>query len=429
MTPRPRDPPLALRTRRGPPSGVGTLPAVNDRLKGVRRVRDSLAEFIAGEAASGVVLVGAVVVGLAWFNLAQDSYVDVWQRPASLDVAFVHVHKDVAGWVESGLMTLFFLVVGLELKRELTVGELRDRRVAAVPIYAALGGMVAPAVIYLAITAGTDATRGWGIPVATDIALVLGILALLGSRVPPALKLFMLTLAVVDDLLGIGAIAIFYTDDLAPIWVAGAAVAVAVGIALLRRLPSGWVFGLVGVVAWYCTYRSGVKAPIAGAAIGLALPSGPIRGRELAAELEHRLVPWSAFLVVPLFGLASAAVDVSPTGLSRAYSERTTWAIIIAAVAGKLIGIVVATRFAVRGGWRTIPEGITGTQLTGVALLGGVGFSVALFVSGAAFATTPEYAEAARAGILTAAIIAAATGSLILTLSPHGRRGTDTPVP
>ena len=427
MTPRWWDPPLAGRSRRLGPAGLGTLATVDDRPKGARRVRDSLAEFIAGEAASGVVLVGAVVAGLLWFNLAEGSYADVWHRAAFVDIAFVHVHKDIAGWVESGLMTLFFLVVGLELKRELTIGELRDRRVAAVPIYAALGGMVVPAVIYLALTAGTDATRGWGIPVATDIALVLGILALLGSRVPPALKLFMLTLAVVDDLLGIGAIAVVYTDDLAPIWVVGAVAVIGVGTALVRRFPRGSLFGAVAIVAWYCTYRSGVKAPIAGAAVALALPSGEIRGRELAAELEHRLVPWSAFLVVPLFGLASAAVDVSPTGLSRAYSERTTWAIVVAAVVGKLVGIVVATRFAVRGGWRTIPDGITGTQLTGAALLGGVGFSVALFVSGAAFAARPEFTEAARAGILTAAVVAAASGSLILTLSPHGRRGTDTP--
>jgi NhaA family Na+:H+ antiporter len=384
-------------------------------------VRAAVQEFVAEEAASGVVLLLALGVGLLWFNLARDSYVDVWERAASFDFGPIEVDKTVAGWVDSGLMTIFFFVVGMELKRELVTGELRDRDVAMLPIIAAIGGMVAPACIYLATSAGTGATRGWGVPVATDIALVLALLAVLRDRVSGGLKLFMLTLAVVDDLLGIAAIALFYTDDLELSWLALGAIALFGGAAAVRWRPSGWIVAVGLLVHWYCTYRSGVKAPLAGAALGMLMPAKRVRGRDLLDDLETRLHPWSAFLVVPLFGVTSASVDLSITGLADAYDDRVTWAIVAGTIAGKVIGIGGAALLAMRLTNHRLPEGVTTRELAGGAVLGAVGFSVALFIANAAFAASPEHLADARVGILTAGVLAAAAGVTILTLSPHRR--------
>ncbi len=393
-----------------------------------KKVRTYIQDFLFEEAASGAILVGAVVLGMVWFNLAEASYLDVWARSAYLDIGPISVHKDVAGWVESGLMALFFFVVGLELKRELVVGELRDRAVAIVPITAAIGGMAVPAILYLAVAAGTGATDGWGIPVATDIALVLGLLALLGSRVSTGLKLFMLTLAIVDDLLGIAAIALFYTDDLSMSWLLGAGVALAAGSWGIRRLPRGWVVAIVGVVVWYFVYKSGVKPALAGAAIGLILPAGLVCGRPLLTDLEDRVHPWSAFVALPLFGVTSAAIDVSPSGLADAFGDRVTWAVVVSAVVGKLVGIVGAT-FAIVAVGRRLPEGMGRRDVWAAGALGGVGFSVALFIASAAFGGSSQFLAQARIGVLVAGMLAATLGVGIITFSSRGRRVTPTDGP
>ena len=385
-----------------------------------KKVRTYIQDFFFEEAASGAILVGAVVLGMLWFNVAESSYLDVWARSADLDVGPISVHKDVAGWVESGLMAIFFFVVGLELKRELVVGELRDPSVAVVPITAAIGGMAVPAVVYLIVGAGSGAADGWGIPVATDIALVLGLLALLGSRVSTGLKLFILTLAIVDDLLGIAAIALFYTDDLALTWLLGAGVALAAGSWGIRALPRGWVVAVVGVVVWYFVYKSGVKPALAGAAVGLCLPAGPVCGRQLLTDLEDRVHPWSAFVALPLFGVTSAAIDVSPSGLGDAFGDRVTWAVVVGAVVGKLVGIVGAT-FAIVAAGRRLPDGMVRRDVWAAGALGGVGFSVALFITSAAFSRQPEFLASARVGVLTAGVVAATIGTAIITFSSRGR--------
>ena len=339
-----------------------------------RKVRTYIQDFLFEEAASGAILVGAVVVGMLWFNVAESSYVDVWARSAALDLGPISVHKNVAGWVESGLMAIFFFVVGLELKRELVVGELRDRAVAIVPITAAVGGMAVPAVVFL----------------------------------------------IVDDLLGIAAIAIFYTDDLALNWLFGAGVALAAGSWGIRASPRGWVVAGVGVVVWYFVYKAGVKSALAGAAVGLCLPAGPVCGRQLLTDLEDRVHPWSAFVALPLFGITSAAIDVSPSGLGDAFGDRVTWAVIVGAVVGKLVGIVGAT-FAIVAAGRRLPEGMGRRDVWAAGALGGVGFSVALFIASAAFSTRPELLASARVGVLVAGVVAAAIGTAIITLSSRGR--------
>jgi NhaA family Na+:H+ antiporter len=379
-------------------------------------------DFIAAEAASGVVLVVALMFGLTWFNIDSGSYGDVWGASVALDFGPVEVHKSVSGWVESGLMAVFFFVIGLELKREIVVGELRDPKVAAVPILAAVGGMVVPAVIYFLVSAGTGASRGWGVPVATDIALVLGLLALLGSHASSGLKVFMLAVAIVDDLLGIAAIALFYTDDLRLEWLAGSLVLLGVTASLIRVLPRGWCLALGGATVWYCTYRSGVKAALAGAAIGLVVPATAYRGRDFLNELEHRVHPWSAFVVLPLFGITSASISVAPTAVADALTSRVTWAVIAGAVAGKFVGITATTLVLARGSLR-LPGELSRSEVVAGSLLGGVGFSVALFIASAAFGADPSDRLAhARMGVLFAGVIAAALGAAILTLSSRGRR-------
>ena len=393
-----------------------------------KKVRSYIQDFLFEEAASGAILVGAVALGMLWFNVAESSYLDVWARAADFDLGPIEVHKDVAGWVESGLMAIFFFVVGLELKRELVVGELRDPAVAIVPITAAVGGMAVPALVYLGVAAGTGAADGWGIPVATDIALVLGLLALLGSRVSTGLKLFMLTLAIVDDLLGILAIALFYTDDLELTWLLGASVALAAGSWGVRALPRGWVVAIVGVVVWYFVYKSGVKPALAGAAVGLSLPAGPVCGRQLLTDLEERVHPWSAFVALPLFGITSAAIDLSPSGLGDAFGDRVTWAVMIGAVVGKLVGIAGAT-YAIVATGRRLPEGMTRRHVWAAGALGGVGFSVALFIASAAFGSAPTFLAHARVGVLGAGIVAATLGVGILTFSSPRGRGASTEGP
>jgi Na+:H+ antiporter, NhaA family len=305
---------------------------------------------------------------------------------------------------------------------------LRDPKIAIVPIAAAIGGMALPAFVYLVASRGTGASDGWGIPVATDIALVLGLLALLGSRVSSGLKLFMLTLAIVDDLLGIGAIAIFYTDDLAPKWLLAAAAVILASAFAVRRIPHGAVILLGGIMAWYCTYESGVKPALAGAALGMMVPAGDVKGTALLTGLEHRVHPWSAFVVLPLFGLTAAPVDLSASGLSDALGSRVTWSIVAGAVIGKLIGITGATLLVVGLGQR-LPAGMSRRDAWAAGALGGVGFSVALFIASAAFGAAPKFLAHARIGVLGAGIIAATLGVGVLTFSSPGRRGASTEVP
>jgi len=352
------------------------------RSPAVRRVVDPLRDFLHAEAAGGIVLVIAAVAAVIWANSAfAQSYVTFWSRELSLGFGSLQVTEDLQHWVNDALMAIFFFVVGLEIKRELVEGELRDRRAAALPAIAAVGGVLIPALIFVAITSG-PAQQGWGIPMATDIAFAIGILALLGSKVPAGAKLLLLTLAIVDDIIAISVIAIFYTDTVSFAWLAGAAAGLVVVVVMARLgVTAISPYVLVGSAVWLCTLESGVHATIAGVALGLLTPAGVVGKRNVLDTLEHRLHPWSAFLIVPLFALANAGVDFSGGLLSRALQDSLTWAVTLGLVVGKIAGICLAVWICVRTGIGRLPAGVTRWHVAGASALAGIGFTVSLFIA------------------------------------------------
>lgn len=368
------------------------------------RALGALADFLRNESAGGIVLVAVVVVALLWANSPADSsYID-----------FTHGHgwAELHTWVNEGLMTIFFLVVGLEIKRELVLGELREPRSAALPAIAAIGGMVVPALVYFALTAGTPTAHGWGIPMATDIAMAVGITALLGSRVPAPLKLFLLALAIVDDLGAIVVIAIFYSDSVAPGALLGAFVLVGALIALrLAKVHTLWPYVVLSMGIWWALFEAGVHPTLAGVCLAFVLPAARLE------RAEQALHPISSFLIVPAFALVNAGVSlgVGPT--------RTSWAVVAGLVLGKPLGVIGACALAVRMRLATRPPGTTWRQLVGVASLAGIGFTVSIFVSQLAFAggtSGPAInldTDAAKLGVLVGSVLAACIGAALLVTS------------
>jgi Na+:H+ antiporter, NhaA family len=421
------------------------------------RLPTPLREYLRNEAAGGVVLMVAAALALGWANSPwRAAYDAMWATPLAIQLGHFGIEGDLRRWVDDGLMTLFFLVVGLEIKRELVAGELRTWRRAALPVVAAAGGMAVPAAIYAAANAGGPGAAGWGVPMATDIAFALGVLALLGSRVPAALKVFLLTLAVVDDLGSIAVVALFYSRG-----VDLAALAVAVGllvlVAVLVRAGVWWLplhVGL-GLALWLALWHSGVSPALAGVAMGLFTPARPTappevardvggalagelaadprppRLREmlreargtvpLAERLAHDLHPVSAFVVVPLFALANAGVSLEPGGLAGLGAGAVLSGVLAGRVVGKLAGITAATWLAVRLGLADRPEGTTWPQLAGVATVGGIGFTVPLFVADLAF-PDGSFQAPVKLGLLLASVVAGAAGALVLVLAARRRQ-------
>jgi NhaA family Na+:H+ antiporter len=311
--------------------------------------------------------------------------------------------------INDGLMALFFFVLGLEIRRELTDGQLATARAAAVPALGALGGMVLPALIYLAVNRGGPGVDGWGIPTATDVAFSLGVLALLARRVPPGLKVLLLGLAIVDDIGAIVVIAVFYAHHVALGWLAVAGLGLAV-VALVRR-PRLWSLPLylaLGVGVWFATLQSGVHATIAGVALGLLAPTTPV-----AERLEDALHPWTSYAIVPLFALANAGVRVTGGRLGDALTSRVTLGVAAGLVVGKLVGVAGAITLGTRLGLGELPPGVGRGHVVGVAALAGIGFTVSLFITGLAF-DTARLADQAKIGILAASVIAALVGAAIL---------------
>jgi NhaA family Na+:H+ antiporter len=414
--------------------------------RAIRPLRD----FLATESAGGVVLVGAAVLALVWANSPwQDSYFDLWATELTVGIGSRSLSMDLQHWVNDGLMTLFFFVVGLEIKRELVSGELRDPRAAALPAIAAVGGMVVPALLYLALNRSGDGMDGWGIPMATDIAMAVGVLSLFSRRVPSSLKLFLLALAIVDDIGAILVIAIFYTSSLDAWWLLGAIVVMGVMIGLrtagVTRLAP---FVVLAVVVWFETYESGVHATIAGVVLGLLAPTRPFRrpdlidadeladissveaARETATlakssvsvveYLEHVLHPWTSLLVVPLFALANAGVPISRTALEDAVSSPVAWGVVLGLVVGKFVGISLFSWIAIRTRVAVMPRDSSWRGLVAVASLGGIGFTVSLFIASLAFDGTVLLDEA-KLGILAASVVAAVVGGLLILGLPRAR--------
>jgi len=398
-------------------------PATTSDAASGRSVRGALAEFVHDETAGGVVLVIATIIGLTWANLATASYASFWSHPINVSLGFADVHETYAEFVNDGLMTIFFFVVGLEIKRELVVGELRDRRAAALPFVAALGGMAVPVLVFLAVTAGDAGVhRGWAIPIATDIAFVMGVIALLGRRVPTSLRLFLLTLAIVDDIGGILVIAFVYTGDFSPIWLGEGIVLVAVILAMrhfgVHRI---WPYVLVGVPFWFTMLESGVHATIAGVVLGLLTPARPLDGRNVIEELEHRLHPLSAFVVVPIFALANTGILLSRGRLDAALGSALAWGVLLGLVVGKPVGIICATWIAQRLRIGVLPEGLAMRHVIGGGMLAGIGFTVALFITELSLGAGEE-ADIAKLAILAASVVAAAAGAVALLIAHRGAR-------
>jgi len=403
--------------------------------------------FIDREVAGGILLLVATAAALIWANSAwADGYQNFWHAEIELAVGSWHLpHLSVGHFVNDALMALFFFVVGLEIKRELVTGDLSSFRAAALPAIAALGGMVVPAALYLTLNGAGEASRGWGIPMATDIAFAVGIVALLGARVSPKIKLFLLTLAIVDDIGAIAVIAIFYTSDLSTNWLL-LAVAGLAAVWLLQRLRV-WaipIYVALGIFIWYATLESGVHATIAGVALGLLTPARPLLNQRdaqqivdalpsnanvaevrhasflaqesvpLTERLENMLHPFTAFMIIPIFALANAGISLSSDKISAAASSSVTMGIVLGLVVGKPLGIALFAWVATRFGF-SLPDGVRWPQFIGMGFAAGIGFTVSIFVAGLAF---ESYAitDLAKIGILVASLVAAIAALLLLRL-------------
>nr|WP_282599980.1 Na+/H+ antiporter NhaA [Patulibacter sp. SYSU D01012] len=396
------------------------------------------------ETGSAGLLLAATVLALVWANSPlSGSYEDLWGAHLKIEIAGQGIDHDLAHWVNDGLMAFFFYVVGLEIRRELELGELRDRRAAAVPAIAAVAGMVVPALIFTLVNVGGEGAHGWGIVMATDIAFVLGALALLGDRVPPGVRVFLLTLAIVDDVGAIIVIAIFYSASIELVWLAAAGVILA-AIVLLRRFGPPWrgpAYFVAGLVLWVATLESGIHPTIAGVAMGLLTAvhppqradleraasiarlfrrtPTPAKGRAAVLEIagavspnerfQEAIHPWTSYVVVPLFALANAGVPLSGDVLSDAVTSPVTLGVVAGLVAGKALGIAGATLLAVRLRVGPLPAGMRRGHVLGSAALAGIGFTVSLFVADLAF-TDQLLRDEAKLGVLVASVLAAGLG-------------------
>ena len=424
-----------------------------------RRVAQPLQSFLAAEASSGILLLAAAALAVAWANSPwSEAYDALWHTVLTIGVADWSLSEDLRHWVNDGLMSLFFLVVGLEIKRELLTGELRDPRRAALPVIAAVGGMVVPALLYVVVNLGSEDVRGWGVPMATDIAFALGVLTLAARSAPASLKPFLLTLAIVDDIGAIVVIALFYSSGISggPLLVAAALFAITV---ILQRLDvrATLVYVALGIGVWLAFVASGVHPTIAGVILGLLTPSVPFqRPRAVSAEAvrtaaqtdddpeppdadapqwlrlawlsreavsplaraEDALHPWTSYVVIPLFAFANAGVALSADALVDAASSRVTLGIVLGLVVGKVVGIVGASALAVRARAGRLPEGASWRHLIGTAAVAGIGFTVSLFITDLAFADAGASAEA-KIGIFAASVVAGVVGFLVLRSAPR----------
>lgn len=366
------------------------------------------ARYLRIETVGGTLLLIATAVALGWANSRWgDAYAALRDTP--IGPGALHLDLTVGQWASDALLALFFFVASLELKRELVVGELADRRAAALPVVAAVGGMLVPVVLALVVSAGApDAGRAWAVPVATDIAFALGVLALTGSRLPTSARIFLLSLAVVDDLGAITLIAVLFTGELALLGLAATAALAALYATLqARRVRSSWLYVPVAVATWAAVHESGVHATIAGVLLGLLTRVRPDEGEHEgpALRLEHRLQPWSAGVAVPVFALFAAGVPLDAAALAGVAGDRVSLGIIAGLLVGKVVGILGFSFVAVRLGLASRPPGLDWGSIAVVATLGGVGFTVSLLI--AELALDGPAVLRAKAAVLIASALAA----------------------
>jgi NhaA family Na+:H+ antiporter len=439
----------------------------------VLKIISPFQNFSQTEASGGILLFVATIVALIWANSAwSNEYFDFWHTEITVQLGRYGMSMTLVHWINDGLMAIFFFVVGLEIKREFLVGELSSLRQASLPIVAAIGGALMPAGIYLALNAGSDGARGWGVPMATDIAFALGVLAVLGSRVPTGLKVFLAALAIVDDILAVLVIAIFYSDSInVDYLLLGIGLIVALLVANHAGIRQTVVYGVVGLIVWVAFIESGVHATVAGVLLAMTIPSrtridsdefversrtaiddfesaSDHGGRDmltnkghLAAlhelevvsdhaqapmqKLEENLHGWVAFLIVPIFALANAGVSIGDN-VDDALSSPISLGIVLGLFFGKQIGISLTTWLLVRTGFGTLPEGVSWRHIYGAACLAGIGFTMSLFIADLAF-VDEESLALAKIGILGASIIAGMTGYSLIRLATKPQLETTAP--
>jgi NhaA family Na+:H+ antiporter len=417
----------------------------------IHRVTAPLERFMHVEAASGIILLAATAAALILANSPlSDRFLDLWQTRVGFRIGTFTMDHSLKHWINDGLMAIFFFVIGLEVKRELVLGELRDPRRAALPVFAALGGMIAPALIYLSLQWGEPGQNGWGIPMATDIAFVVGCMAVLGSRVPHGLRIMLLSLAIADDIGAILVIAIGYTDSLNLFALLLGLSGLVVTFLLARfGVRSFLVYTIVGTLVWFFFHESGVHATIAGVILGLMTPatayvsqglfgqvldraseifhggsweseedrtSKVLRFRQATREtippveyLEGALHPWVGFVIMPLFAFANAGVPIEMSDFANPVATAVGAGLMV----GKPLGIVLFSALAIKIGLARLPDGVTWAAVTGAGFLAGIGFTMALFIAG--LALSGEVLEASKVGILAASVIAAVIGMALLS--------------
>lgn len=432
----------------------------------IEQITNPFQAFVKAESFSGILLISFMMIALIWANSSWSaSYESLWQTPVNVSVASFKIEKPLLLWINDGLMAIFFFVVGLEIKRELIVGELSSIKQALFPISAAIGGMLFPAAVYLFFNVGGVGESGWGIPMATDIAFALGVLALLGKRAPLSLKIFLTAVAIVDDIGAVLVIALFYTEKIVWSSLAVAGVVLIVLVVINRRCvrkPLPYV--LLGVVLWLAFLKSGVHATVAGVLLAMTIPASTVinrkgfldrtrqyldqfeeegirNGKPFTTEkqrallqaigdgahlveaplqrLEHTLHPWVAYFIMPVFALANAGVDLR-TDILTALSDPITIGIVLGLVVGKQVGITFMAWLITWVGLSRKIAGVTWKQIYGASMLAGIGFTMSLFISNLAF-SEPMMLLNAKVGILTASFLSAGLGWIVLRINGHDK--------
>lgn len=370
-------------------------------------------DFFASERAGGLVLAICTALSLLIANSGWgESYSDFWHHKLDLSFGFVSLGLSVEEWINDGLMTIFFLMVGLEIERELYSGELKEPRNAILPIVAAIGGMVVPAAIHFFFNKGTSFERGFGIPMATDIAFAIGMLSLAGNRVPPAVKIFLTALAIIDDLGAILVIAIFYSAGIQWLYL-GIALLIALLLFILnkRRVTPLYFYLIPGVVMWYCMLRSGIHPTISGVILAFLIPFSSDNEKTPSYKLQHFLHKPVAFIILPIFALANTGIKLDPNWLDQLQSTNSM-GIISGLVIGKTIGIFLFSWLVIKAGWSRLPEATNWRHMSGVALLGGIGFTMSIFISNLAFDEF-KITEESKLAVLIGSVIACILGLLV----------------
>lgn len=382
----------------------------------IRRIFAPVRALFVSDASAGVLL---IIVAAAAMVAANSPYAAEYKQLFYGELPWTPIAKldDLHLWINDGLMAVFFFVVGLEVKREIYAGSLADPAARRLPMIAAAAGMAVPALVYMAVSGGGVYSSGWAIPAATDIAFAMGVLGLLGNRVPASLRLFLLTVAIVDDIGAVLVIALFYTPSIKLAWLLAAAVVFGLMMALNRmRVVLFWPYILFALVLWYCVLNTGVHATIAGVVAALTIPLRRPDGNSMLERLEHSLAPWSAYLVVPVFGFANAGVSLAEIGL-EALLDPLPIAIAAGLVLGKQLGIFSIVFLSDRVGFAPRPANASWTEIWGVSILCGIGFTMSLFIGGLAFPQQPLLIEEAKIGILTGSAISAVLGYVVLRMT------------